>query len=51
MDEYESAWDSMGANREFDSNEIEKSDLHPATQNDPMISISQVLPDVTRLKC
>jgi hypothetical protein len=40
MDEYENAWDSIRVNREFDSNEIDDSDLQNEKHDEPRISIS-----------
>jgi hypothetical protein len=42
-DEYENAEDSIRVNREFDSNEIDESDLHHGKHDDRRISISETL--------
>jgi hypothetical protein len=39
IDEYENALDSICVNREFDSNEIDVSDLHSEKHDEPRISI------------
>jgi hypothetical protein len=40
-DEYENADDSIRVNCEFESNEIDESDLQDEKHDDPTISISQ----------
>jgi hypothetical protein len=40
-DEYENAFDSIGSNREFDSNEIDQSESHPEKHDEPRSSISK----------
>jgi hypothetical protein len=39
-DNPEKAFDSIRINREFDSNEIDESDIHPEKHDEPRISIS-----------